>query len=49
MNPNSYDSHVAWTQEPAADESKPETELRLWDEDEWAIGILNQYISLQKR
>ncbi|KAG7007774.1 FAD-dependent monooxygenase [Physcia stellaris] len=49
MSPNSDRSHVAWTEEPAAYDdtygrsiSKPETELRLWDEDEWAMNILNQ-------
>ena len=55
MSPNSSDTHVVWTEEPATYEdtydsslSKPETELRLWDEDEWAIGILNQYIDLRR-
>ena len=53
MSPNSTESRVAWTEEPAAYDdtygsrlSKPETELRLWDEDEWAMSILNQYIGL---
>lgn len=53
MSPNSNDSHVTWTEEPAGYDdtygsslSKPEAELRPWDEDEWAIGILNQYIGL---
>ena len=53
MSPNSHEPRVALTEEPAAYDdtygsslSKPETELRLWDEDEWAISILNQYIGL---
>ncbi|KAL8794974.1 MAG: hypothetical protein Q9195_002556 [Heterodermia aff. obscurata] len=49
MSSKSNEFDVARTEEPATYDdtyagslSKPETDLRLWDEDEWAMGILNQ-------
>ena len=55
MSPISSQFHAPWMEEPAAYDDtyassllKPETELRLWDEDEWALRILKQYINLKQ-